>query len=283
MAKGGNALRCALFSVTENKGVTYDEVFTGRIVYEACAAMDPSTFSNFLNRDFSHLCGISAQAEHGLTEAFEDPLKLTRGGRRHGACCRAAVCLSISVLARCHPVCIPFVRSGRILNSFIDAICDIKGDCSLGYRLPPFLEFLSRWQSAVDIILESMAAGTLSVHDGKLTQEQGNAWRGAVSPSPSAVQLPLMEASDCYDALAPLADHIQELLLRDYVDVQLGYTAPQPTKPTSIRVEAVEAQFGDVKARPLGIYGDFLSPDYVRRFKHHVFEELSFAESPSGN
>ena len=51
MGDGRNALQCILFSMLASRAVTYDEVFTGRIIYKACAAMDPLTFLKFVNHN----------------------------------------------------------------------------------------------------------------------------------------------------------------------------------------------------------------------------------------
>lgn len=280
---GGNDLRCALFATSCDKLVTYDDVFTGRILYEACAVLPPETFARFLSQDFSQLYGISEEARDRVTAAFREQSNATKIGRRQVFCCRVAARLSIGVLAQCDPVCLSFSTANRIGNSFIDALCGIKGDCSVDCRLPPFGEFLTRWKAAVGCISDGVERGTLSGTVHRLTEAQGNAWISDVSPSPDDVPPRLMEASDCFEALRTLDREIENLLSRDYVDVRLGFTKPQSTKPSSIQVVAHDVQLGDVRSRALGISGDFLSPTYIERFKAHVFGELAFAHSPSGN
>jgi hypothetical protein len=108
---GGNDLWCALFATSYDRLVTYDDVFTGRILYEACAVLAPEMFARFLSQDFSQLYGLSEQAKDRVTLAFSEQSNVTKGRRRQVACCCIAARLSIEVLAKCDPVCLSFAST----------------------------------------------------------------------------------------------------------------------------------------------------------------------------
>jgi hypothetical protein len=170
-----------------------------------------------------------------------------------------------------------------LFASHLPAPIELGNPSSIHYAASTVIAVWTTVCPPVDCISDGIEQGTLSGAVHKLTGAHGAAWSCGVAPSPDDVPPRLMEVSDCYKALLTLGQSIEKLLSKDYIDVQLGLTKPQSTKPSSIQVLAHDVQLGDGRSCALGISGDFLSPNYVERFKAHVFGELAFAHSPSDN
>ncbi len=279
--------RCALLGIeVSSKDVTYDDVFCARILYETtcqwprglqCIIGCKQTLLNTF-----HVSPTTMAMLYKESTNFASP----RANRTHAKQLQFVATLSLEALVK-YSVHLGDLRP-NVTKSFVHAICGMDGNVSCDFSLPPYETLVCR----SDIGHKAFVHSLCSKNDGsanKLTQVHGSAWNSFTNHN-NSTQMRTIDLLEAHKALASLSDKVLEHAQKDYIDVALGYTqrgnADDGNKATPITVKQVDFKFGENEehhSRAIGIYGNYVSPNFEREFRKHVSEELTFAQCPSGN
>ena len=311
MAPDANHARCQLFRLHHHDCVVqYDDVFSGRILYEA------SFFGDLLKRltsgtdvKLSSLYQVSLQRENVIVQKFKP--RATRGSqsspRKSIEHCRhlvAAASLTVDVLLTRHEYLYHFNSTGITYDQqFIRSLVGISGKHGrTDDMLPPFSELLSRFHVAATLLFNEYTSYS---RDGsafilKLTEAHGLAWKGNVEQSsPNVTCIGAKDpitASQAAGLISPIAEDVIKRAIgdvsnpRNYLDVVLGITKLEEvveadddelSEVTTIKKDIELGSHGNTFL--LGIYGHFISPVFQRKLIRHVQEDLEFCTSPTGN
>lgn len=277
----GNASRCALFGLPVSCDVSYDEVFFGRVLYEASfygEALEQLTAGTL---PLSQLYGISVDAEAMIKERFCDSSQSASGRRNVPLLRRLRTVARLTVEVMCRHNVVLAGLNPNIDPGFINSLCGIHGEGSLSSRLPAFEELRERLSKATDAFILDFQRGIVQGPILRMQESHGSVWRDGTLCDGGPLRL--MNAEDGHMALAKVKERMQKLILRGYLDVQLGYTQPVLDSEPNVLLEQKDVKFGIHQSRLIACHGSILSDDWYDEYLRHVLEDLPFTTSPSGD
>ncbi len=131
---GANHIRCELFGVPPFQTVSYDDVFSGRILYES------SFYGNLLmiltssSFSLSSTYRVSAECEFKIKQNFQTPSTASCANPQHAGQLISAASCTVEVLLKCHPA-IHLFNGLQHNQPFIRALI---GSVGVHTSLPPF-------------------------------------------------------------------------------------------------------------------------------------------------
>jgi hypothetical protein len=141
-----NHICCELFGVPPYQLVSYDDVFSGRIIYES------SFYGNLLTTLTSSVLAlpslyhVSPECELKIKQHFQ-PWTTDIRCHQHTACLIAAASCTVDVLLKCHPT-LHHIDGLHYNQPFIRALLGVTPRVRIS--LPPFSEFLDRFHAAAN-------------------------------------------------------------------------------------------------------------------------------------
>jgi hypothetical protein len=169
---GANHIRCELFGVPPFQTVSYDDVFSGRILYES------SFYGNLLmiltssSFSLSSTYRVSAECEFKIKQNFQTPSTASCANPQHAGQLISAASCTVEVLLKCHPA-IHLFNGLQHNQPFIRALI---GSVGVHTSLPPFSEFLKRFDAAA-IAFNRQYNSHVGNYPLKLCEEHGLAWK----------------------------------------------------------------------------------------------------------
>ncbi len=283
--------RCELFGVPPFQTVLYDDVFSGRILYESSfygnllMTLTSSSFS------LSSTYRVSAECEFKIQQHFQSFTTDIRC-RQHTDRLNAAASCTVEVLLKCHPA-IHLFNGLQYNQAFIRALLGVTPRVRIS--LPPFSEFLERFDAAANAFYRqyNSHAGNYPL---KLCEEHGLARKddnpnNLPSVHPKGITAPQAASHVGSVVVDTMEHHIGDVSSNNsnFVDVRLGYTPMEQAITSNEEVTNVTIRKKDVPLAPhgnsflLGIHGHFISPHFYRKTIEHVQKDLAFCKSPTGN
>ena len=301
MAPDANHARCQLFGLQHKCVIEYDDLFSGRIIYES------SFFPNLLKRltsgtdvKLTTLYQVSSQRESEILDKFK-PKSHQPSQRASIDNCRllvAAASLTIDVLLSRHECLRDFASAGITYDQqFVRSLVGVTGPHGRSDdKLPPFSEFLTRFQAGAALFfnLYTSSSGQCPL---KLTEAHGSAWKAnAQQSSPGSTKDPIT-ASQAAAYISPMAEDVIKRAIgdvsqdpRNFLDVALVITKLEEVVDADddevlpVKTDKQSVELGSHgNTFLLGIYGYFFSPVFERKLIRHIQDDLEFCTSPTGN
>lgn len=236
--------------------MSYDDVFVGRILYEASFygdMLEQLTMTGLpLLASQYHLSQERASDVESKYQEWATGISSDRTNKQHIGRLLAAILLTVNVLIKHHPVLSVLCANGYN-KQFVSALVGLDGALTgpTDTMLPPFQEFLRRFVLAADFYtnLHVSSSDNSSLPTDRLCKQHGLAWmadqdlleQGFLSSSS-------LSSTEAVNALSP---HLVEIIksgLNEYVDVKLGFTsssdiAQSDDDITPISVKKIDLNF----------------------------------------
>lgn len=288
-----NAARSMLFNLPPSSRISYDQVFVGRILFES------SFYGNLLEQLITSGLPLLSSHYHVshewstkvATTVNKWTSRSSRNNRDHVRRLFVVASLSIDVLFNNHDI-LPLFCTKGYNKEFVSALIGLDGalEGPQDMTLPSFAEFLQRFQKAVDFFINLRSGPSeATLSSDCLVRQHGLAYKADSDTLMNGLLTnDLLTSTDAVKALSPCIVDILKSGLDGYVDVKLGYTlltdiTLSDDEATPFDVKKLDLHFDDYRSMLLGLYGHFLSPVFVSRFLDHVYKDLSFCKSPTGN